>query len=60
MTPTVAKNDAHFEWLLRVPTAVPAAPTKRAGWIKNPIDGFVLANLEQQGMTPAAEATRRT
>ena len=57
---TVAKRDAHFEWLLRVPTAGPVPQTKRTGWMKNPIDGFILAGLEKQGMTPAGEATRRT
>ena len=57
---TVAKRDAHFEWLLRVPTAGAVPTTKRVGWARNPIDGFVLAGLEKQGMTPAGEASRRT
>ena len=29
-------------------------------WVRNPIDRFVLARLEEAGLTPAAEADRRT
>ncbi len=36
---------------------VPA--TRRADWCKNPIDSFILAKLEAQGMTPAPQADRR-
>ena len=33
---------------------------KRADWVRNPIDRFVLARLEREGIAPAAEAQRRT
>ena len=33
---------------------------KNAGWIKNPVDAFVLAKLDAMGLTPAPEADRRT
>ena len=29
-------------------------------WVRNPIDRFILARLEAEGLTPAAEADRRT
>src|SRR6185369_4643929 len=29
------------------------------GWIKNPVDAFILAKLDAMGLTPAAEADRR-
>lgn len=39
----------------------PAVPgVKTAGWVRNPIDGFVLARLEAEGMTPSPEAARAT
>ncbi len=39
----------------------PELPTvKNAGWIKNPIDAFVLARLEKEGLTPSPEADRAT
>jgi hypothetical protein len=30
------------------------------GWVRNPIDRFVLSGLKKQGLTPAPEADRRT
>lgn len=33
---------------------------KDAKWVRNPIDAFVLAQLEKNGLTPAPEADRRT
>ena len=33
---------------------------KDAGWVRSPIDAFVLAKLEAQGLRPAREADRRT
>jgi hypothetical protein len=38
--------------------AVPAV--KEAGWAKTPIDRFILARLEQEGLVPNAEADRAT
>ncbi len=34
--------------------------TKTPGWVRNPIDSFVLSSLERQGTKPAPEATRET
>ena len=33
---------------------------ERAGWTHNPIDSFVLAQLEEEGIEPSAEADRAT
>jgi len=39
----------------------PAPPTvKDTAWVKNPIDAFVLAKLEEKGLTPTAQADKRT
>lgn len=38
-------------------TAVP--PVKDTAWARTPIDRFILARLEQQGLTPAKDAERR-
>lgn len=47
-------------WSLR-PVKRPAAPeVTSSGWVRNPIDRFVLAKLEALGMQPAPEADRRT
>jgi hypothetical protein len=39
----------------------PIPPTVRdESWVRNPIDRFVLAKLEERGLKPAPEAARRT
>ena len=44
-----------------IPPLRPALPNvQNPGWVRNPIDRFVLASLEQHGLQPAPEADRRT
>ncbi|MBM3457888.1 MAG: DUF1549 domain-containing protein, partial [Armatimonadetes bacterium] len=43
------------------PVRRPLAPTvRRAGWVRSPVDAFILARLERAGLTPAPPADRRT
>jgi mono/diheme cytochrome c family protein len=43
---TAAKRqNPHLDWLLHKPVAPPVPEIKDAGWIKNPIDAFILAKL---------------
>ena len=47
-------------WSLEVPKR-PALPVvKDSTWARNPIDHFLLAKLEKEGLTPSAEASRET
>lgn len=44
-----------------IPPQRPTPPAVTAnGWVKNPIDTFILSRLEKEGLAPAAEADRRT
>ncbi len=57
--PTPAEA-AKSHWAFQPPKA-PAIPTvRRADWSKSPVDYFVLARLEEQGMTPSEPAERAT
>lgn len=47
-------------WSLIAPARPEPPKVKNEGWIQNPIDGFVLANMETHGLSPAPEADRRT
>jgi hypothetical protein len=38
----------------------PLPPVEHAAWSENPIDRFILARLEAEGLSPAAEADRST
>jgi hypothetical protein len=43
-----------------VPPQRPTLPTvKNTAWVRNPIDAFILAKLEERHLTPAPEADRR-
>ena len=33
---------------------------KNADWVRNPIDAFILAKLEEKGIAPAPPASKRT
>ncbi len=53
----VARRD-HWAWK---PPVRPALPVVRRGdWVRNPIDRFILARLEAEGLKPSPEADRVT
>ncbi|MDQ6676057.1 MAG: PSD1 and planctomycete cytochrome C domain-containing protein [Acidobacteriota bacterium] len=47
-------------WSFQKPVAHPAPAVKQGGWVRNDVDRFILAKLEQKGLHPSAEAGRRT
>lgn len=51
-----AKWQAHWSLIAPVRAALPEV--KRAEWPRNPIDRFILARLEKEGMQPSVEADR--
>ena len=53
-----AKYEPHWSFALPVRNAAPAV--QNASWARNPIDRFVLAELERRGMAPNSEADRPT
>ncbi len=53
-----AEYQAHWAFVAPVRAALPAV--KRADWVRNPIDRFVLAKIEAGGLQPSPEADRPT
>jgi hypothetical protein len=47
-------------WSFIAPTRPKVPEVKNKAWARNPIDNFVLAELEKRGLAPAPEADRRT
>jgi hypothetical protein len=47
-------------WAFRKPERHAAPAVKQMAWVKNPIDAFVLAQLEAKGMKPSPLADKRT
>ena len=53
-----AEYETHWSFTPPVRPTPPAVNADR--WIRNPIDRFVLARLEREGLVPSAEANRHT
>ena len=53
-----AEYEPHWSFIPPVRPQLPAVTD--ATWVRNPIDRFVLARLESEGLRPAPEADRRT
>jgi len=47
-------------WAFQPVVARPAPKVKQTAWVRNPIDAFILAKLEQKGIKPSPEADRVT
>ncbi len=47
-------------WSFLAPTRPQPPAVKNQAWVKNSIDQFVLAKLEERGLSPTPEADRRT
>ena len=47
-------------WAYRTPTKPPVPGVQRAGWCRTPIDRFILARLEREGLSPSPEADKAT
>jgi hypothetical protein len=46
----------HWAFIMPVRPALPTV--KQSKWVRNPIDSFILARLEQEGLKPSEEADR--
>ncbi len=46
----------HWAYVRPVRPAVPAV--QKDGWVRNPIDAFVLSRLEKEGLSPSPDASR--
>ena len=55
-----AKWAQHWAYITPVRPALPALKSRGSSWVRNPIDAFVLARLEREGLQPSAEADRLT
>lgn len=54
-----APKDARF-WAFQPVRAYPPPKVDRGDWVRNPIDQFVMAKLEDNALTPSAPAERLT
>jgi Protein of unknown function (DUF1553)/Protein of unknown function (DUF1549)/Planctomycete cytochrome C len=54
------KEGAHWEdyWAFVAPKPQPLPEVKQSGWIRQPLDRFILARLEKESLTPSPEADK--
>ena len=56
-----ATEDNKSDWWSFKPASRQAPPSvKSQKWVRNPVDAFILAKLEAEGLSPSPEADRRT
>jgi hypothetical protein len=61
--PPVSQSDIkqHWQHWAYVKPVLPALPrVKNQSWVRNPIDAFILARLEKEGLRPSPEADKAT
>jgi len=54
--PMLSRNASHWAYARPVRPSLPTV--RNSGWVRNPVDRFILARLEREGMKPAATADR--
>ena len=52
--------EARDHWAFVKPSRPTLPPVKRISWVRNPVDRFILARLESEGLEPSPEADRVT
>ena len=55
-----AQYELHWAYQAPKRAPLPAVSAKNAAWVRTPIDRFILARLEKEGLAPAPEADHRT
>ena len=55
-----APNSDSSWWAFRKLSGAAPPAVKNTGWVRNPIDAFIVGKLEEKGLHPVAAANRRT
>ena len=55
-----AQGSANDHWAFQPIKPVPLPKVRNTRWIKSPVDAFILAKLEEKGITPNSPADKRT
>jgi hypothetical protein len=56
----VAYVDPKDHWAFKTPARPKEPQVRNAGWVRNPIDKFILAKLERENLSPSPEVDRAT
>lgn len=54
------RSASNAYWAFQPIRRTPPPKVKQAAWVLNPIDAFILAKMESKGLSPSAQADKRT
>lgn len=54
----IRSASGHDHWAFLPPRDAPPPNVSDPSWVRNPIDAFILARLDQEGLQPSAEVSR--
>lgn len=60
LPPVMNAREAEWRWPFEKPVKRNPPSVKNAAWVRNPIDAFILAKLEANGLAPAPKASKGT
>jgi mono/diheme cytochrome c family protein len=60
LDPKITERSGEEAWPFAPPVKAPPPAVKNREWVRNPIDAFVLAKLEEKDIAPAPQADKRT
>src|SRR6188474_1425670 len=60
LPPEESPKVSEWRWPFERPVKREPPRVKNADWVRNPIDAFILAKLEEKDVAPAAPASKRT
>src|SRR5262245_62093910 len=55
-----AARDSKAHWAFKAPVRPPLPKVSNPAWVRTPIDAFILARLDREGLKPSPEADRVT
>jgi hypothetical protein len=58
--PVLSDPPSKVHWAFSAPVRPPLPPVRREDWVRTPIDRFILARLEAEGLAPSEEADSTT
>lgn len=58
--PVASRGDRPVHWAYLRPQRPEAPGVARPAWVRSPVDAFVLARLDREGLAPSPEADRET
>lgn len=53
-------EDPPKHWAFVAPVRAPLPEVKKRDWVRTPVDNFILAEIEKNGLTPSPEAAKET